>query len=214
MIDLLGIPDNKIIVAPGGVDKSIFYPRNSENIDEICKKYGLIQPYVLFMDPGNPRKNAITLLKAWDVLKNQKLNLSLVFIGEKFRMGEKTKNTFYPRRIRYIQYVSDIDLARLMSGAAVFVYISNYEGFGLSVLEAMSCGTPVIASNIEGLKESVGDCGYLLDPQDVDELIHGIDLVLTDFEYRNELIHKGFNRAAQFGWESTAEIIESAIWNH
>ena len=96
------------------------------------------------------------------------------------------------------------DLLVLMNGAAAFMLVSLYEGFGLPPLEAMACGTPVIASNISSLPEVVGDAGILVNPYDVDEIAQAIHEVLVNNRLREEMRVKGLERAKQFSWEKTA----------
>jgi glycosyltransferase involved in cell wall biosynthesis len=211
MVDLLNIPNDKIIVSPGGVDRNIFYPMGADKIDVVRKKFGLPQPYIMAMEPHNRRKNAHTLLESWNEIQRRYPDLSLAFVGKSHGVFKSTNSIKNPKKIHNFDYVSDRELAALMSGANVFIYLSLYEGFGLSVLEAMACGTPVIASNTGGLPESIGDSGYLIAPLDSDGLMHGLNLVLTDPDYRECMVSRGLRRVRQFGWDSTVRIIEHAI---
>jgi len=100
--------------------------------------------------------------------------------------------------------VPEADLPALYAGAALFVFPSLYEGFGLPVLEAMACGTPVITSDTSSLPEVVGEAGIMVEPQDHEGLAVAIERVLSDAELRHEMIDKGLKRARQFTWEKTA----------
>ena len=106
--------------------------------------------------------------------------------------------------VRFLGPVPEADLPALYAGAAVFVFPSLYEGFGLPVLEAMACGTPVITSNTSSLPEVVGEAGILIDPRDVRALAEAVERVLADERLRAELRAKGVERARQFTWEKTA----------
>ena len=97
------------------------------------------------------------------------------------------------------------ELARLYAGAAVLVLPSLYESFGLPVLEAMACGTPVVASDLPALRELVGDAGVLVDPNDVDALAEAVHKILDDESYGRRLGELGRRRAAEFGWRRCAE---------
>jgi glycosyltransferase involved in cell wall biosynthesis len=211
MVEILKLSEDKIVVAPGGVDRKIFHPVNNSDVEIVCKRLGVKIPYLLAINPKNPRKNAINLLKAWEVIRLKYPDLHLVLLASEkkaFVMGEHAPST---NRIIRLRYVNDSDLVALMNGAEVFVYPSLYEGFGLCVLEAMACGTPVLASAKGGLSEAVGDAGYLVDPADVDGLIDGMGCLLMDSAIRNDLITKGSRRAAHFEWDSTARIVEKTL---
>jgi glycosyltransferase involved in cell wall biosynthesis len=101
-------------------------------------------------------------------------------------------------------YVSDATKAALLGGADALVYPSLYEGFGLPVLEAMACGTPVIASNVGALPELVDGAGVLIDPSNPDELAERIGSIMSDAELRRGLRERGIERASTFGWDETA----------
>jgi glycosyltransferase involved in cell wall biosynthesis len=108
--------------------------------------------------------------------------------------------------ILFIGYVPDADLASLYSGALCFAYPSYFEGFGLPVLEAMQCGTAVIAGNRTSLPEAAGDAAILVDPFDEAAIANGLNRVIEDPAYRAELRVKGFERSAAFSWKTTAQL--------
>jgi glycosyltransferase involved in cell wall biosynthesis len=211
MIDLLNLPRDKIIVALGGVNRSVFYPMDDKRVRIVCEKFGISKPYILSMEPFNPRKNSRMLLTSWNVVQKKYPELSLVFVGKSDGVFNSTISFQDTENIYYLNHVCDEELAAIMSGAIGFVYLSLYEGFGLSVLEAMACGTPVIASNSGGIPESVGDCGYLVEPCDLAGILKGLDLVLTDSDFREDMIIRGLSRAREFDWDSTARIIKNAV---
>ena len=103
-------------------------------------------------------------------------------------------------------YVRDEDLPILYNAAVAFAYPSLYEGYGLPVLEAMACGTPVVCSNASSLPEVAGDAALLIDPRDVIALADALECILTDEQLRAELILRGMNRAKQMTWERTAQL--------
>jgi glycosyltransferase involved in cell wall biosynthesis len=106
--------------------------------------------------------------------------------------------------VHFLGRVSDEELVWLYNAAQVFVFPSFYEGFGLPPLEAMACGTPVIVSNVSSLPEVVGDAGLIIDPTDANDLTVAIWRLLSDQALREEMIDKGFRRAALFSWERAA----------
>jgi glycosyltransferase involved in cell wall biosynthesis len=108
--------------------------------------------------------------------------------------------------IRFTGYVADEQLNALYSGAICFVYPSYFEGFGLPILEAMKCGTPVIAGNRTSIPEVAGEAALLFDPFDVHSLVAALKRVLNDSEYRAALGVKGLQRASEFSWQTTARL--------
>jgi glycosyltransferase involved in cell wall biosynthesis len=106
--------------------------------------------------------------------------------------------------VRLTGYVEDADLPVLYSGAEAFIYPSLYEGFGLPVLEAMSCGTPVICSRTTSLPEVAGDAALLVDPCDAESIADAISRLLTDAELRREFRAQGLERAKHFSWDQAA----------
>jgi glycosyltransferase involved in cell wall biosynthesis len=108
-------------------------------------------------------------------------------------------------RVQYLGYVSDDDLVALYNLADVFVYPSIYEGFGLPVLEAMSCGAPVITSNVTSLPEIAGDAALLVDPRNTRELAEALKRILREPALREEMVERGFQQIRKFSWRTAAE---------
>ena len=110
------------------------------------------------------------------------------------------------KKIIFTGYIPNVDLVGLYNLAEVLIYPSSYEGFGMPVLEAMACGTPVITSNLSSLPEIAGNAAILVNnPKDSEEISKAINLILTDQSKRNELIKLGLERALQFSWEKSAQ---------
>ncbi len=218
LVKQLNLPEEKITVTPLGVDDSFkpFSP-NTENL--ILSKYGLKHgSYVLSVGTLEPRKNIVTLLNAYaelpSVLRNR---FPLVLAGgvgwlmedlEKKIQGLGIKSTTY-----ITGYIPKSDLPSLYGGATVFVYPSIYEGFGLPVLEAMACGTPVITSNTSSLPEVLGSAGILIDPHNVSQLTREMENLLTNPVQRDLLTQAGIKRAKIFTWEKCASKTLD-VYNH
>lgn len=113
--------------------------------------------------------------------------------------------------IIFTGYVNEEDSPILINGAKIFLFPSLYEGFGMPPLEAMACGIPVIASNAASLLEVVGDAAILVDPFSIDSIKEGMKHLLEDENKRNELSFKGMERAKQFTWDKSAEIIRKVF---
>jgi glycosyltransferase involved in cell wall biosynthesis len=167
--------------------------------------------YLLSICTLEPRKNLVHLLRCFHRLLQEKpAALRLVLVGP---TGWKTDPVFallqeHPdlrARVVLAGYVPDADLAALYSGARGFVYPSLYEGFGLPVLEAMQCGTPVITSDSSSLPEVVGDTSLLVPPTDADALSDALLRLVTDDGLVADLGRRGLERSALFSWDRTAE---------
>jgi alpha-1,3-rhamnosyl/mannosyltransferase len=162
--------------------------------------------YLLFMGTIEPRKNLLRLLHAAE-LAGSRIG-PLVIAGANGWGSDEVASRIHSLqragRLTYLGYVPDEVRPALISGARAFVYPSLYEGFGLPILESMSCGVPVLASNVSSLPEVVGDAGVMVDPQDVDAIAAGMTRLWQDDALRRELAAKGLKRARSFSWERTA----------
>jgi glycosyltransferase involved in cell wall biosynthesis len=205
----LKIPKEKFHVIYNGVGKP-FESQSQNCIETVKEKYGIKKPYFLFVGTIEPRKNLGMLLKSWEQAKLDTHELILAG-GE----GSVFAPVEYAAKI---VHVSDEDLPALYSGAAAFINPSLYEGFGLTVLEAMACGTPVVASNTSALPEVFGDAPKLVDPQESNQLTEAMRMIIEDKAFANSLREKGFKKAEELSWEKSAaktqEILQKAGDNH
>jgi len=203
LMRLTGLPNQKIHVIPLAAE-AYFRPVPDAQIRE---RYKLDAPFVLYVGTLEPRKNLITLVRAFAALDYP--GLKLVLAGKKgwmcqdlFTAVEKLGLT---ERVVFTGFVPDADLPALFSAAQVFAYPSLYEGFGLPVLEAMQCGTPVITTNVSSLPEMAGDAALLVAPDDVRGLTNALRRVLMEPGLREELRGRGLERSRCFSWRKTAE---------
>lgn len=195
-----------IFVVPEGVSPH-FCPQPAERQAAVRSRYLLEgQRLVLHLGHTHPRKNLPTLLRALALLRQQGIAFAFVQIGGRPNESHKKliRELGLEQAVHFVGRVSDMDLVALYSTAAVFVFPSLYEGFGLPVLEAMACGTPVVASNAASLPEVVGEAGLLLDPNSPLALAEAIAQVLDDHALAAELRQRGLERARQSTWEQTA----------
>ncbi len=197
----------KVRVVYNGVSPE-FRPAPEEEIKRVREKYGINYPYVMYLGTIEPRKNLSTLLSAFSLLIKEFPHY-LVLVGMK---GWKYRGIFQAleelsirERVIFTGFVPAADLPPLYTGADVFVYPSLYEGFGIPALEAMACGTPVVASNTSSLPEVVGEAGLLADPRSPEEIARKIRMVLRDKKLAEELSLRGKQRAREFSWEKTAK---------
>nr|WP_321432714.1 glycosyltransferase family 1 protein [uncultured Campylobacter sp.] len=209
-------PEN-IIVTPLACDER-FKPANADEIVKAKAKYKIPsdKKYIFSLCTLEPRKNLIRAVKCFAnfISKNNIDDLVFVLGGAYWdAFIEKLENEIgsldenIKSKILKIGYVDDSDQAALYSGALFFVYTSQYEGFGLPPLEAMSCGTPVITSNNSSLPEVVGDAGIMIDYDDDTAHIKAYESYYYNENLRKENSKKGLERAGLFSWEKCADIM-------
>lgn len=206
--EFLAVDNDKVAVIYNGVDRQ--FRLLPEGVDRaILKKFGIEKRFLLYTGVWRSHKNLARLIEAFGLLRERGLDLQLVITGK--------EDPHYPEVLATIGrlglgdeviltgLVSEEDLVQLHNGAAIFVFPSLYEGFGLPPLEAMACGTPVVASNASCIPEVCGAGNALFfDPLNVEEMAGQIEKLYKDGDLQAELIGKGMKRAAEFSWERTA----------
>jgi glycosyltransferase involved in cell wall biosynthesis len=212
ILRLLGVSPDLVHAIYLAVDNSYRRMTDLRELQQIRRKYGLPEDYVLYLGGFDQRKNLSTLVIAYGALQGElAARTPLVIAG---RLPSHVSEFFPdPRaavqragledRVLFIGWVPEHDKPALYSGAALFVFPSLYEGFGLPVLEAMSCGTAVVTSDRASLPEIVGDGAILVDPLDSSALAAAMTDLLRDPAKRGQLAERGLSRAKLFSWEET-----------
>lgn len=185
-----------------------FCCRNDEDqFQEISREFGLKKPYVLYVGSFALRKNLKVLIKAMESIWPRYPNIQLVLAGN--LSGKNDENILKLKGSNPIILISrsknKLELNSLYQNALVFVFPSIYEGFGLPVLEAMTCGCPVIASNTTSIPEIVGDGQILFNPSDFEELQRQLILVIEDKELNKKMKEDGLSRSKLFNWNKVAK---------
>ncbi|MBP8974527.1 MAG: glycosyltransferase family 4 protein [Anaerolineae bacterium] len=211
LMALLSVPADKITVHMLGVD-AMFQPAPAEAIQACRARWGLPAQYVLFVGTFEPRKNIPALLRAYDLLRRDLPDAPpLVLAGRRGWLYEDIQRTAEALALEdYLIWVENPprdDLPALYSGAVALALPSHYEGFGLTALEAMACGTPPVVSERSSLPEVAGDAGLLVNPDDAGSIADALRRLLTDSALHNTLRAAGLARAATFTWRRTAEIV-------
>jgi glycosyltransferase involved in cell wall biosynthesis len=205
IIDIFKVASEKIVVTYEGVSEKFRLIQDKIGVEKVLAKYGIKRPYILFVGTMDPRKNLVRLIKAFQEAKKTLSDLKLVIVGSKGELYTPELNKLISAGdIVLTGYVGEEDLAYLYNGADVFAFPSLYEGFGLPILEAMACGTPVITSQVYSMPEVAGDAALLVDPENIEEIAAAIRRLINDHELRKGLIEKGLARAKQFTWAKTA----------
>jgi len=201
------IYETKIEVIPGGVNTQKFKPVPVTEVNRVRQKYKFHDPYILVVGSIHARKNLTNTLTAWKEVHRLHPDTRLLVVGSRSELFSSPAIDEAPPGVRLIGYIDDADLPALYSGAEAYLLASLYEGFGLTVLEAMACGTPVVAANTTAIPDVVGDAGRLFNPLDVDEMASAIDEVISDEGLASSLVQKGLQRAQAFTWERSAEML-------
>ncbi len=204
-------PDDKVSVIYHGVHARFRPIAEREIVIQALARYGIVAPYLLFVSTVQPRKNVARLIEAFAIARHSFAGVrppTLVLAGKRGWLSEQIERRAselgIDQDVKFVGYVDDQDLPALLNGALAYVIPSLYEGFGMTVLEAQACGTPVLASNTSSLPEVVGDAGLLVDPYDVQAIADGIARLVNDEELRMSLRERGLRHAAGWTWERTA----------
>ncbi|MFA5632403.1 MAG: glycosyltransferase family 1 protein [Porticoccaceae bacterium] len=210
MLDLGLVRDaSKLSVCHNGCDPG-FHPRAHTELAATLARWQL-QPgqYILSVATLEPRKNLEQLLAAYQALPGDLAGrFPLVLSGspgwKHQQLTDRISKIKLPHRVVVTGYQARECLQQLMAGAGLFAYLSIYEGFGLPVIEAMASGVPVLTANSSALREVTGDCGYTVDPENVDVINETMAGLLQDHDLAATLRHKGLQRAAAFTWSHCA----------
>ena len=221
IIDKFGVPEEKVIVTHWGQRPVVRGTASAPAIAEVRRRLEIpdCAPYILGFGANDPRKNARGIIEAWArLLAAVKGAAVLVLVGfQKEALPHHRALAaahIADGSYRFSGFIDEKDITSLITGATALCYPSLSEGFGVPLLEAFACGTPVIASSTTSLPEIAGDAAIFVDPADPDSIAAGISEVLRSEETRQRLRTAGTNRLRAFSWEScasaTAAVLESA----
>ena len=204
------VASERIVITPLAADAH-FTPRPPTQIATLRQKYALPERYVLYLGSNKPHKNLVRLVEAWGTLdrRSQVADCRLVLAGHWDERYSQTRETVAQLGLQdsviFVGLAAEDDLPALYSGATLFVFPSEYEGFGLPVLEAMACGAPVACSKTSSLPEVVGDAAILFDPTDTEAIAGSLRRALASPDLRADLRERGLEQAACFSWERVAQ---------
>jgi len=178
------------------------------------ESYGLAFPYLLCVSNRKRHKNEFRVVAAF-AQAGVNSELSLVFTGKPtIELARYIEQHHVSDKVHFTGPVEEVKLPSLYRAAVALVFPSLYEGFGLPVLEAMSCGTPVITANITALPEIAGDAALLVDPMSVEEIAFAMRQIVTDLSLRTQLREKGLARAKKFPWANTVAAVRNILSNN
>jgi glycosyltransferase involved in cell wall biosynthesis len=214
VVELLGVDVSRVVVVYPGVEPRFRRVQDQHTLDAVRERYGLPVRFALGLGTLQPRKNLGRLIEAYAGLQEESAGgLHLVIAGGAGWMYESLFRRVAELRLQntvsFPGYIADEDLPALYTLADLFVFPSLYEGFGLPVLEAMACGTPVVTSAVSSLPEVAGDAALLVDPLDTQALAEAMRRALEDTRLRSEMVEKGLRQALCFTWsESARQLLE------
>ncbi|MDZ4859875.1 MAG: glycosyltransferase family 1 protein [Candidatus Hydrogenedentes bacterium] len=204
-----GTPLDRIDIVSPGVDPLFRAHAPSAALDAALRRYHVEKPYVLYTGALQPRKNLTRLATTFARLASKGLPHTLVIAGRRAwlhkEMLAQIARLNLGNRIHFTGYVEQPDLPYLYAGASAFAYVSIYEGFGLPVLEAMACGTPVLASAIPAIKEVAADAVAYCSPFDIEDMQAALESILTNEDLQSHLRAAGPVRAANYTRKAMAE---------
>ena len=230
LVEKGGFDGDKVVVTPLSVsDNFLNYqlPEEEKEVKRTLMTYRITRPYILYYGGLEPNKNANTLIAAFEKISPRYPDLKLVFIGGEFKLGwdnkahpltkaayeflEKVRKAKLEHKVQFAGRADENHLPTILKCAEAFVHLSEYEGFGLSVLEASAVGTPVIAANKSSYPEVLGDSAKLVEPKNERQIAAAISEIIDKEEVAKEMSRKGQARAKMFSWEKTAEITLDAF---
>lgn len=206
IMELLKIEEGRIRVIHNGIDRSFRPMEDGAMIEVVKAKYGIRGHYFLFVGNIEPKKNIESLLRACVLLRRStNFRYPLLIVGKK-ALGFKSvwkivQDLQAEKETIFTDVVDNNELPYLYSGAEIFIFPSLFEGFGMPVIEAMACGTPVVASNRSSIPEIAGDAALLVDPLNIDGIAEAMYNLLSDQYLKKRLVEKGLKRAMAFSWE-------------
>jgi glycosyltransferase involved in cell wall biosynthesis len=201
------IPKDKVDVIYNAIDERFGETPDHDEVARVRERYQLNDPFVLYAGNIKPHKNIERVIESFHLLRRGPgmEQVKLLIIGDEISKYATLRRAVHKyklhKHVRFFGFVADRTLAILYRLAAVFVFPSLYEGFGLPPLEAMASGTPVITSNVSSLPEVVGDAALLVDPLDAAAIAEAMRRVLTDPALQEDLRQRGLNRAGEFSWD-------------
>ncbi len=223
--DFFNIPEdnNRLVAIYNGVSEHFVKINDKKELDRVKKLYNLPDKFLFFLGNTDPKKNTPGTLKAFsDYLKKTHDDMYLVMLDYEESALDKILSDIGDKklkdRIHLTGYVINTDLPAIYNLCKVFLYPSLRESFGIPMLEAMRCGSPVITSNTSSMPEVSGSAAYIVDPYKPEEITQGIIDLLSDEKLREENINKGFEQAKKFSWKNMAldvlKLYEEVYSNH
>lgn len=207
------LSSEKIDVVYNGA-KEVYTPVSDELKISVKQKYADSKNYFVYVGSIHPRKNVKRLLLAFEQFKHAtNSDFKLLIVGRKAwdftDVNETHSGMKFKNDVKFLGHIPPNELGEIVASAYAMVYVSLFEGFGIPIVEAMSCEVPVIASNITSMPEAAGDAALLVNPNSVEEISSAMKKMVEDSTLRNSLIEKGKIQIKKYSWDLTAQ----KLWN-
>ena len=201
---------NKVVTTLWSTDKDFKQISDQSRLEEIKKKYQIKDKFIFYIGSIFTRRHLSEVIKAFRSLSNKIPNYQFLIVGVNY--VNISEQEFNHEKILYQEYLSGKDLVELYNAADLTIYLSDYEGFGLPILESMACGTPVVTSNKTSIPEVAGQAAiYIQDNSNIQEIKEGIYKGLIDQRLRQDLINSGLAQASKFSWLKSAQKMLDAL---
>lgn len=211
---LHGIKPSKIDIVSPGVAQHFFTPLETSQAAQVKQHYGLPARFLLSVGTLEPRKNLARVMQAFAELPDSEQRAApLLLVGQQgwgdVALSAKVRHCLDAGTIRRLGYVASHDLPALYGLAAGFVYVSQYEGFGMPVIEAMAAGVPVLTANVTAMREVAGEEALTVDPLDTQAIRHGLQALMESDH--TEQVERARRRAAGFSWQASAQALQASL---
>lgn len=208
------VPPEKISVVYNACD-NVFASQDDETKQKAREKYAGGKDYFFYVGSIHPRKNIIRLIQAFEKFKNKTQSAIKLLLGGRFAwqsgsIRETLEKSKFSRDIHFLGYLEEEELPRVIAAARALVYVSLFEGFGLPILEAMHCETPVITSGVTSMPEVAGDAALIIDPASETAIAEAMEKIQNP-QFARELINKGKKQREKFNWDRSAEQVYQII---
>lgn len=209
------VAEERIVVIPNAAGDEFLSPASEADVMRVREKYSLPEKFVLAVGTMQPRKNIAFLVRAFAEAGKRIPDLALVLVGKRFgyrydlEIEHAIDGLLSPEKVIFPGYVDDADMPALYAGARAFAFPSHYEGFGIPILEALSQGTPVAASDIPPSREVAGAAACFFDRQSVASAAEMLYNVIIDENFRSQLSAQGKDRVRFFSWEKSARLLRN-----
>ncbi|HEX7587343.1 MAG TPA: glycosyltransferase family 1 protein [Anaerolineae bacterium] len=207
LLEYYGTESAKITTIYPAYDEKLYRP-NAEPLktEQLRARFRIGNDYILAIGTIHPRKNYARLIEAFGRLTNR--DLQLIIVGKRGWLYEsilaRSQGPDVVGRVQFLDYIPTIEMPALIRGARLLAFPSLHEGFGLPILEAQACGTPVVCSMTSSMPEVAGDAALFVDPLDVDAIAGAVERLLSDGALRAKLIGHGFQNVKRFSWAQSA----------
>lgn len=218
LVNYFKIPDKNIAVMPLAA-AGFFKKLENSDLKSIQSKYSLEDKFIFYVGGLDYRKNVLNLIKAIDLIKDENFpqlivagkDVSRKYMPEAMEIRDFITKRHLGSKVKLLDYIENSDLVKFYNSAEFFVFPSLYEGFGLGVLEAMACGTPVVCSDTEAVKEIGGNAVLYFDPKDLNDMAEKLTLLFKDTFLRRSLTEKGSHQVRKFSWKKASVVANNSF---